>query len=183
MAFGLVWPHRMVKPFCLVAVPKAAAFFRPRVLWSFLRDLKLSHMFATKKQINAISRLKSQAAFDLLRKTKTRWVAEGMAVQVIEHFCNKNESKQDSTAPAFCVVASKKTAKLGVDRNRMRRRLKAVALEILPSYAQLDKDYMIIARTKTNTRDFAALQQDLIWCLKKLDLLRRSPSSEEGTNA
>ncbi len=65
----------------------------------------------------------------------------------------------------------------------MRRRLKAVALEVLPNYAQLDKDYMIIARTKTSTRDFIALRQDLIWCLKKLDLLRHSPSSEEGTNA
>lgn len=139
-------------------------------------------MFATKKQINAISRLKSQAAFDLLRKTKTRWVAEGMAVQVIEHFHNHKEGAGPTTSPAFCVIASKKTAKRGVDRNRMRRRLRAVALEILPSYAQLDKDYMIIARTKTGTRDFAALQQDLIWCLKKLDLLRPS-SDKEDTNA
>ena len=139
-------------------------------------------MFATKKQINAISRLKSQAAFDLLRKTKTRWVAEGMAVQVIEHFHNDKKRASPATSPAFCVIASKKTAKQGVDRNRMRRRLRAVALEILPSYAQLDKDYMIIARTKTGTRDFAALQQDLIWCLKKLDLLRPS-SDKEDTNA
>lgn len=127
-------------------------------------------MFARKQDTKSISRLESQAAFDLLRKTKIRWVSDGLALQVVDHYKKRGTLSLESMG--FCVVASKKTAKQSTERNRMRRRLKAVALEILPSRACLDKDYMVIARAKTATRDFAALRQDLVWCLKKLDLLR-----------
>lgn len=127
-------------------------------------------MQASKEQIKSISRLGPQAAFDVLRKNRDkRWTAEGLVLQALPRF----ESKRKTEAPyGLCVSASKKTAKLAHDRNRMKRRLKAAAFEIIPKYAAADMDYMVSARFGTNERDFELLKKDLLWCLKKLDLLK-----------
>lgn len=118
-------------------------------------------MKATKKQIQVLSRLKPQAAFDSLRKTKTRWVSKGFAVQAIP---------SEQTTPSFCVITSKHAAKLATDRNKMRRRLRAVAYEILTTSAKPDMAYMIVARKESLTLSMQDLRKDLKWCLKKLNL-------------
>ncbi len=124
-------------------------------------------MKATRDQISFLSRLKAQAAFDSLRKTKTRWVSQGFAVQAIPQPLTDAPPR-----PRFCVITSKKTAKLATDRNRMRRRLRAVIYEVLATHARADMDYMIVARTGALNRPMDDLRKDLKWCLKKLDLLR-----------
>lgn len=118
-------------------------------------------MKATKENMNHLSRLTEQAAFDCLRKTKTRWVAKGFSVQAVP---------SESISPSFCIITSKHTAKLAVDRNRMRRRLRAVAYEILPLSAKRSVNYMIVARKDCLTLSMDDLKRDLKWCLKKLDL-------------
>lgn len=121
-------------------------------------------MQATRENMNKMSRLIPQAAFDSLRKTKTRWVSKGFAIQAAPAFASGDKI-------GFCVIASKKTAKSAVVRNRMRRRLKAVAYEILPNHAVSGQDYMIIARKDASTLEAADLKRDMIWCLKRLGLL------------
>jgi ribonuclease P protein component len=121
-------------------------------------------MKATKDLIQDTGRLKAQAAFDSLRKTKTRWVSQGFALQAIP------SATPDKVA--FCVITSKKTAKLATDRNTMRRRLRAITYEILPIRAKRGLDYMLVARGACLTRNMDEMRNDLIWCLKKLDLLR-----------
>lgn len=118
-------------------------------------------MKATKEQIQILSRLKKQAAFDSLRKTKTRWVSKGFSVQAIP---------SDKPTPDFCVITSKHAAKLATDRNKMRRRLRAVAYEILTTSAKPDMAYMIVARKDSLTLSMDDLRKDLKWCLKKLSL-------------
>ncbi len=125
-------------------------------------------MRATKDDIKATSRLTQQAAFDSLRQTKIRWVAKGFALQAMK------TSAVPSEQVGFCIIASKKTAKSAVLRNRMRRRLRAVALEILPHHARSDMDYMIIARKDAPTLGIEDLRRDMIWCLKRLDLLKNA---------
>lgn len=118
-------------------------------------------MKATKEQIHILSRLSQQAAFDSLRATKTRWVSKGFALQAIE------------AAPStlhFCVITSKHASKLATDRNKMRRRLRAVAYEILTTAAKTGMTYMIVARKDSLTLPMDDLRRDLKWCLKKLDL-------------
>lgn len=68
----------------------------------------------------------------------------------------------------YGLTASKKIGN-AVIRNRVRRRLRAVAEEILP-HAQLPPcDVVIIARPKiTLTRSFDDLKQDLRWSLSRL---------------
>ena len=59
-----------------------------------------------------------------------------------------------------------------VARNRARRRLRAVADQVMIDQASRDRDYVVIARGKTCGRDYAALTSDLRRALEKLGALR-----------
>ncbi|MFA7277351.1 MAG: ribonuclease P protein component [Pseudobdellovibrionaceae bacterium] len=124
-------------------------------------------MRARHEDINRTSRLTRQAVFDCLRTTKTRWVSDAFALQAVPKTA---DSPPDIVS--FCVITSKKTAKLATNRNHMRRRLRAVALEILPTCAAMGMDYMIVARHKADSRSYDDMKKDMIWCLKRLNLLR-----------
>jgi ribonuclease P protein component len=64
-------------------------------------------------------------------------------------------------------TASKKVGN-AVARNRVKRRLRALADKIMPEAASPGHDYVFIGRSETLTRDFAAMEQDLRMALKKL---------------
>lgn len=66
-------------------------------------------------------------------------------------------------------TASRKVGN-AVARNRARRRLKALAGEILPMHAASGHDYVLVARQATPARDFQALRRDLESALRKLKL-------------
>jgi len=57
---------------------------------------------------------------------------------------------------------------IAVIRNRARRRLRALAVEVLPPHAAPGHDYVLIARGTTITRDFSDLRGDLTTALQKL---------------
>jgi ribonuclease P protein component len=61
------------------------------------------------------------------------------------------------------------TKKIGgaVVRNRMKRRFRALAREILPSRGYAGSDHVMIGRTGGIERDFFALRQDLTRALEK----------------
>ena len=129
-------------------------------------------MKASKAHIRTISRLSTQAVFDCLRQTRElRWVATGLVLQAAPRTAEGQYG--------LCVSASKKTEKLAVKRNRIRRRLKAIALEILPDIAQPGMDYMVSGRHQTLERGSADLDKDLRWCLKKLNLLKDNTDHAE----
>jgi len=58
-----------------------------------------------------------------------------------------------------------------VQRNRVRRRLREVARMVIPDQARADLDYVLVGRQAALNRDFAALRQDLIEALKRLNAL------------
>lgn len=78
-------------------------------------------------------------------------------------------------------TASRKVGK-AVVRNRARRRLKAVAREILPLFALPGHDYVLIARAGTVDRPYPALIRDLKKALKRLKL-RCDKEEEAGVEA
>ena len=53
-------------------------------------------------------------------------------------------------------------------RNRVKRRLRALADKIMPEAANPAHDYVFIGRTETLKRKFVAMEQDLRYALKKL---------------
>ena len=58
-----------------------------------------------------------------------------------------------------------------VERNRVRRRLREIAREIMPAQARPDFDFVLVGRQAALQRDFAALRQDLVEALKRLKAL------------
>ncbi len=75
------------------------------------------------------------------------------------------------------LTASKKVGN-AMARNRARRRLRALARELLPNCAAPGYDYVLIARAATVTRPYARLREDLRGALRRLKLLR---TPENGT--
>ncbi len=55
-----------------------------------------------------------------------------------------------------------------VRRNRAKRRMRALAHEILPAHAVCGHDYVLIARASTMTAPYDTLRSHLITALKKL---------------
>ena len=53
-------------------------------------------------------------------------------------------------------------------RNRIKRRLRAAAADIIPAVAVPGYDYVLIGRPMSATRPYDALCADLKWCLGKL---------------
>jgi ribonuclease P protein component len=70
-------------------------------------------------------------------------------------------------------TASRKVGN-AVARNRARRRLRAVAREVL-DHAEPGNDFVLIARPATVERDYQALVSDLVAGLKRLKLYRSEP--------
>lgn len=116
-------------------------------------------MFAKSEQIELLGRLKKRSDFLCVQKTGQKWVAKGMVLEVV--------SNQDLKV-RYGLTVSKKVSKLAVTRNRVKRRLKAVACDVLPEYQNQNIDIVLIGRIGTETRDYLDLQNDLRWCLGKL---------------
>ncbi len=92
----------------------------------------------------------------------------GLIVQARQR--NRDEDPCDGGIDAVRVGFTV-TKKVGnaVIRNRVRRRLKAAASEILPKYAGPGQDLVIIGRMATIKRSYAALVKDLKTSVRKLN--------------
>jgi ribonuclease P protein component len=76
--------------------------------------------------------------------------------------------------PAGIRVGFTASRKIGsaVARNRARRRLKALALRILPEHAEPGFDYVLVARQAVLQRSFDGLCDDLCLALRRLQAWR-----------
>lgn len=110
-----------------------------------------------------VSTLRKRAEFLHVQKVGIKWVCKTMIIQV----CPNEDLGQRRG-----LVVTKKLHKLAVDRNRVKRRLRAVTAEILPEYAASNYDFVFIARPQTKDAPYDTLKKDMIWCLKKLELLK-----------
>ena len=78
----------------------------------------------------------------------------------------------DQVQPVLRVgfTVSKKVGN-AVVRNRVRRRLREIAREVIPGRARPDLDYVLVGRQAALERDFAVLRQELIEALRRLKAL------------
>jgi len=112
-----------------------------------------------------IERLKKRAEFLQAARGK-RAVMPGLVLQLRE----RNADISDHTAGEGMRVGFTVTRKVGnaVIRNRAKRRLRAAAETILPSYGLPGCDYVVIGRAATPTRPFSLLLKDLERALAKV---------------
>lgn len=126
-----------------------------------------------------IGRLKRRAEFLQVAAANRKWVAPGLILQVRRQPEPHASQTQAAAAPAVAEVIRAETIRVGftasrkvgnsVKRNRARRRLRAIAEQVLP-HAAPGNDFVLIARAATIDRDFDALRNDLVAGLKKLKL-------------
>ncbi|MEM7679938.1 MAG: ribonuclease P protein component [Pseudomonadota bacterium] len=108
--------------------------------------------------------LKDRQDFITMNKKAARWTSHGLVLQALPNDLDKQRV-------GFTVT--KKTEKSAVKRNRMKRRLREIAREILPEHAPNGYDFVLIGRRLSATRPFDTLKNDLIWCLEKLELKKK----------
>ncbi len=115
----------------------------------------------------AVARLKKRPEFLRVAATRKKWVATGLILQV--------RDRQDTeTGPAGARVGFTVSRKVGnaVHRNRVRRRLRAAADQVMAGHALGGHDFVIIGRQGTIRRPFSALLSDLETALKKMGAYR-----------
>lgn len=152
---------------------------------------------ATKEQIHDTPSLKKRAEFLRVQNGGKKWVSPGVIVmvaplhsvpdaQILENPAdltpNTDSQPQKPEKNAACgqntvrfgLTVTKKLSKSAVVRNRMRRRLRAAAFDVLPAKAARGHDYVLIARPETKDYPYDKLCADLKWCLKRLSCLQES---------
>jgi ribonuclease P protein component len=77
---------------------------------------------------------------------------------------------QPSTPVRVGFTVSKKVGN-SVIRNRVRRRLREIACQVIPGQARGDLDYVLVGRQGGIERDFAVMRQELVEALKRLKAL------------
>lgn len=107
----------------------------------------------------ALGRLRKRPEFLYVRDGQYR-AQGGVVVQVRENPAHKTIR-----------VGYTATKKIGnaVIRNRVKRRLRALAQDILPRLGKTGHDYVLIARQSTVQRPFSDLHKDLEKALSKLN--------------
>jgi ribonuclease P protein component len=115
-----------------------------------------------------IQRLKTRRQFLRVAAENRKWAAPGIVLQAAPQ---PSDDRTEDNGPRYGLTVSKRVGN-AVTRNRARRRLRAVAEEILPTIASTEYDYVLIGRKGTPSRDFSALRKDLKTGLEKLGALR-----------
>lgn len=116
-------------------------------------------MKARKEDIKNLDRLQKRSDFLRANGNAAKWVAKSMIVLAVPN---------DLERRRIGITVTKKLEKSAVKRNRMKRRLRAAARDVLPARGKIGMDYILIARHETPTRLYTDLTRDLGWCLEKL---------------
>ncbi len=115
---------------------------------------------------SSVERLKRRREFLRVAGARNSAGTHGLVIQA-------SKSHSSATAIRIGFTASKKVGN-AVCRNRARRRLKALAGEMMPKHAVAGYDYVVIARGTTPDRSFEALRRDFEKALKRLKLWQGS---------
>src|SRR5690242_9714528 len=109
-------------------------------------------MKATKEDFKNLDRLQKRSDFLRSHGVAAKWVAKGVIVLA---------TPNDLGRRRFGITVTKKLEKSSVRRNRMKRRLRACARDVLPTYGKPGVDYILVARKETATRLYTDLKRDL----------------------
>ena len=114
-----------------------------------------------------IGRLKKRPEFLKVAAAREKSVTPGLILQARRR---PHSAAPEETGAALRVgfTVSRKVGN-AVQRNRARRRLRAVAREVLPACGRAGVDYVLIGRRETLVRPYAALSEDLRQALRRLD--------------
>ena len=122
---------------------------------------------------SSVGRQKRRADFLRVAAARRKWAAPGLILQSAPQ---PEPAEQTASRESIRVgfTASRKVGN-AVKRNRARRRLKALAAEMIATGAKPGLDLVLIARTATVDRPFDALRRDLQQSLQRTKAARKDP--------
>ena len=114
--------------------------------------------------------LKKRRQFLHVAASQRKWVTPGFVLQLNVRAAVRSATRADQVlaSPRVGFTVTKRVGN-AVVRNRVKRRLRAAAAEVVPSYAPAGNDYVLIGRKQALERSFQSLTSDLKWALRKLD--------------
>jgi ribonuclease P protein component len=122
---------------------------------------------ATSEALPVLKVLKERRDFVRLARSGRKWATGGLVLQVLK----TPAPLASDDVIRFGLTASRKVGN-AVRRNRARRRLRALATDLLPRLAPGGYDFVLIARHTTPDRAFDALIADLKTALARLKVTR-----------
>jgi ribonuclease P protein component len=118
-----------------------------------------------------VTTLKRHAEFQRVRKG-ARWAGPAFVLEAKERRHEDWARPSEAPEPRFGFTVTRQIGK-AVERNRIRRRLKAAVRDVGPDHARRDFDYVLIARKPALTSAFGAIVSDLV---KALERVHRAPA-------
>lgn len=118
-----------------------------------------------------LARLKKRHEFLTVARKGKKHAAKGVVLQALRRDLTATD---ESPAPDSMRVGFTVTRKVGgaVIRNRIKRRLRALADTVLARHGQDGWDYVLIGRVATKDRSFKDLEKDLMNALKGVGAYR-----------
>jgi ribonuclease P protein component len=117
----------------------------------------------TTGSLSCVVTLKRRAEFQRIRKG-ARWSASAFVLEAKE----RGDREGTMPHPRFGFTITRQVGK-AVERNRIRRRLKAAVRKLQNDHARVDFDYVVIARRPALDSAFAALVADLTTALDRVN--------------
>ena len=114
----------------------------------------------------SVGRLQRRDDFLRVAGRGRKWVTPGLILQVASMDLAIAGSDEKGVRVGF--TASRRVGN-AVERNRVRRRLRAAVREVLDCHGRRGRDYVVIGRRASLVRPFRSLVQDLKAALVRLD--------------
>ncbi len=132
-------------------------------------------MKTRRPQITKIGRLLKRADFLHVQKIGKKWVTPTCIIQITFTTIPQQNitSIKESYICRYGLTITKRIWKHSVDRNRVRRRIRALFLGILADHIVMDKipigtDFVLLPRTPALNAPIDVIEKDLKWGIKRL---------------
>jgi ribonuclease P protein component len=178
MASVRAWPRQEAAGCWPRAAQRAASAFLPELFRLPQGRAAPNRRARTRSMTADLATLKTRADFLRVAAGRRRAVRPAFIVQAAPQPVPEVGSK--SIRVGF--TASRKVGN-AVVRNRAKRRLRALAAEVLPQIGRLGTDYVLVARSTARERPYADLLADLETALRQIDRQRASGRSSHRVRA